>query len=122
MTKQALIVVIKAAAIVTILLGSRLGGVLLAFPAILPATLTLIEEEESEEAAKDDDAGAVLGAISLVSFAATMWLLLPAAAPAAALTAGAAVWLVTAVGLYVVVQRLRNTRRSVPGPEDLGRR
>ena len=54
------------AAIVSLVFEVRIGGVFLAFPAILPATLTLIEKEESRRKAEDDDVGAVLGAAALI--------------------------------------------------------
>ena len=50
------------AGVVSVLAGSEPGGILLAFPAILPATLTLIEKEESERQAEDLDVGSILGA------------------------------------------------------------
>ena len=57
------------ASVVSILAGSEPGGILLAFPAILPATLTLIEKEEGERAAEDFDVGSILGAAALAPLA-----------------------------------------------------
>jgi hypothetical protein len=51
------------------LLGNRVGGELLAFPAILPATLTLIEAKEDRRKAESDTRGAILGGFGLVAFA-----------------------------------------------------
>jgi hypothetical protein len=48
--------------------GARVGGMLLAFPAILPATLTLIEKEEGEQHSFHDLQGSVAGACGLVGF------------------------------------------------------
>jgi uncharacterized membrane protein (GlpM family) len=90
------------AGIVSLALGERAGGILLAFPAILPATLTLIEKEESERAAEDDDVGAVMGATGLVAFGLAAWLLLGRLPAAVALLLAAVCWLAVAVGLYVV--------------------
>ncbi len=50
--------------------GARLGGVFLAFPAILPASLTMVEEKEGTRKADRDAIGAVLGGLALVIFAA----------------------------------------------------
>jgi uncharacterized membrane protein (GlpM family) len=47
------------------------GGVFLAFPAILLASLTLIADEEGQTAARDDARGAAAGAVGLAAFAAT---------------------------------------------------
>ena len=65
------------AAVAAIVVGPRFGGLFLAFPAILPATLTLIEKQEHKNEAKDDDVGAILGATALVPFGFLGWLLLP---------------------------------------------
>lgn len=46
------------------------AGTLLAFPAILLASLTLVADEEGEAAARDDATGARAGAIGLLCFAA----------------------------------------------------
>src|SRR5207244_4125545 len=74
--------------------GPVLGGVWLGFPAILPASLTLIEKKEGKEAASVDSIGAILGAIAMIAFAivvslaATRWGVVPG------LVAALAVWLV----------------------------
>lgn len=90
------------AALVTIEGGPRLGGVFLAFPAILPATLTLIEEQESKRAAVDDDVGAVMGAAALAVFACLIWVLMPRLGAAATLAGAAASWVAAAAALYIV--------------------
>lgn len=64
------------AALVGELAGLRAGGVLLAFPAILPATLTLIEHKEGRRRAREDDIGAVAGGVGMVAFALVGWLAL----------------------------------------------
>ncbi len=58
-----------AAALVSLAAGPRAGGVFLAFPAILAASLTLIAGEESKADAREDARGAVLG-LALAAFAA----------------------------------------------------
>jgi hypothetical protein len=57
------------AGLASIVFGPRAGGVFLAFPAILPASLTLIEKKEGILEATHDVAGAVIGALGLVGFA-----------------------------------------------------
>lgn len=54
---------------VSLVFGARVGGVLLAFPAILAASLTLIEEQEDSAEAREDARGAVLGGVALATFA-----------------------------------------------------
>ncbi|MHB8412445.1 MAG: DUF3147 family protein [Candidatus Acidiferrales bacterium] len=72
--------------------GPGIGGLFLAFPAILPASITLIEKHEREkkeklglhgtirgrEAAGVDAAGAATGSIALFVFAVIVWRFLPA--------------------------------------------
>lgn len=103
-----------AAGIVGVLSRPSVGGLFLAFPAILPATLTLIEKEESRRAAEDDDVGAILGAASLILFAVLAWLLLPRIAGAGALVAASVAWLVCAVSLYLCLRLPFRGRDDVP--------
>lgn len=98
------------AAVIGIVINPRFGGVFLAFPAILPATLTLIEKEKSKQQAKDDDVGAVLGAAALIVFAAIGWGLFTRIGAPLALTTAAAGWLAAAVLMYLVLQAI--TRRN----------
>ena len=63
----------SVARIVSALAGTEPGGILLAFPAILPATLTLVEKEESERQAEGLDVGSILGATALAAFAVVVW-------------------------------------------------
>src|SRR5262245_17108935 len=50
--------------------GPEIGGLFLAFPAVLPATLTLVEHHDGARQAADEARGAMLGALGLVAFAA----------------------------------------------------
>lgn len=54
--------------------GPAVGGLFLAFPAILPASLTLVDEHGGRREAADDARGACLGAVGLLAFAAVVWL------------------------------------------------
>ncbi len=86
--------------------GVRAAGLLLAFPAILPATLTLIEEDESRTKAEDDDIGAVLGAAALIAFALIARDGLDGLGAPVALVSAAAGWLALAVLLYLALRGL----------------
>ena len=71
--------------------GPELGGLFLAFPAIFPASATLIEKHEKQKkeqhgvhgtirgrnAAAVDAAGAAMGSIGLLIFAVLVWNLIP---------------------------------------------
>lgn len=83
--------------------GTVAGGVFLAFPAILGATLTLIEEEEhSRDPVVQDARGAALGATGMIAFAVTVWALaVPLAAPAV-LGLATLAWAAVAGTLYQV--------------------
>ena len=80
-------------------LGPRFGGLFLAFPAVLPATLTLIEKQEGTTKAWADASGGVLGAIGLAAFAFTALQLLRSNA-LVALALALLAWLLVSVGLY----------------------
>lgn len=51
-------------------LGEFAGGLALAFPAILPAALTLVKRHDGRQQAADDARGARFGALGLITFAA----------------------------------------------------
>jgi hypothetical protein len=95
-----------AAGVIGLYLGPRPAGLFLAFPAILPATLTLIAKDDSERSAVHDDDGALLGGVGLVAFGAVAWWLLPRQGAAVALPVAAAAWLVTSVLLYLLSRLL----------------
>jgi hypothetical protein len=89
--------------------GPVIGGLFLAFPAIFPASATLIEKHVRErkekaglrgarrgkEAAALDAVGAALGSFGLAAFGLVIWLMI-ALSPAWALILGAAAWLIVA--------------------------
>jgi len=54
--------------LLTIKFGAAVGALFLAFPAILPASLTLVKTHDGEEAAGDDALGAVAGSLGLIAF------------------------------------------------------
>jgi hypothetical protein len=82
--------------------GTRLGGAFLAFPAILPASLTLIQREGGRRLASVDARGATLGAVGMVAFAITALLLMPRLSVVLGLLAAALAWLTLANVLYAM--------------------
>jgi len=104
-------VVSAVAAVLAIVIDPRFAGIFMAFPAILPATLTLIEEEGSERKAKDDDVGAILGAAALVLFGGLTWWLVPKLGAAPALVIAIGGWLIAAVTLYLGLRIVRSRQR-----------
>lgn len=95
------------AAIVGKVIGVRFGGTLLAFPAILPASLTLIQEEEGTRRADRDAIGAVLGAVGLMIFGMVGEATFGRTNPALALVFALLGWLLTAFFLYGLLAFLR---------------
>jgi len=103
--------------------GSVFGGLFLAFPAIFPASATLVEKHEREkkrragitktargrEAAALDARGAAIGSIGLIGFAFTVWRLAPIWNGALALFAALVVWMT----LSILIWRLRRHRLFV---------
>jgi Protein of unknown function (DUF3147) len=91
-----------AAGALTLALGARVGGVLLAFPAILAASLTLIEQQEDSAEAREDARGALMGAVALTAFAALAALTLARLGSAVALVLATVAWFVAAFAGYRV--------------------
>jgi hypothetical protein len=87
------------AAVVGLVFGAKVGGLFLAFPAVLPATLTLIEQKEGTTKAWADASGGALGAVGLAAFAVTAFLLLRWN-PVAALLLALLAWGLVSFGLY----------------------
>ena len=108
------------AALIAKQFGPGYGGLFLAFPAIFPASVTLIEAHEKKRlartghdgtcrgrmAASIDASGAVLGSIGLAGFALVLWQLLPHSSPWLIMLAAMVVWVV----LSVVLWELRKSR------------
>jgi hypothetical protein len=101
-------------------LGPGIGGLFLAFPAIFPATATLIEKHEKQKkeklglqgtergryAAGVDAAGSAMGSIGLLFFALIEWRFLPRYNPAAVLASGTLGWLVVSVLIWQIRKRV----------------
>lgn len=87
---------------VTLAFGARVGGILLAFPAILAASLTLIEQEEDSAEAREDARGAVVGGLAMAVFAAIVALTIMKLNPAIALLLATVGWFVGAFGGYFI--------------------
>jgi hypothetical protein len=91
-----------AAGLLTLAFGARAGGILLAFPAILGASLTLIEEQEDSAEAREDARGAVMGGCALALFAAIAAVTLGTTKPVIALLLATAGWFIGAIVGYVL--------------------
>lgn len=94
--------------------GPIFGGLFLAFPAIFPASATLLEKHEREKklrvgmtrtlrgrhAAALDARGALLGTLGLACFAVVAWKMLPHSNAALSLLVALIAWMVISIGLW----------------------
>lgn len=111
--------------------GPGVGGLFLAFPAIFPATATLVEkheiekkaqqgvhgEERGRDAAALDAAGAVMGSVGLALFALFVWLILPEHSSWLTLAGAAVLWFVSSCCLWFI----REHRHQIFGFRGSGR-
>jgi hypothetical protein len=88
------------AGLVSVAAGPVVGGVFLAFPAILLASLTLVADEEGQAAARDDARGAIAGGLGLVGFAAAGAATFATVRAPAAFSAACGAWLLLALAAY----------------------
>jgi hypothetical protein len=98
--------------------GPGIGGLFLAFPAIFPASVTLIEkhqrqikkarglhgEERGTDAAALDALGTAMGSVGLAAFAGACWWLLPNYPAALVLIGAAFAWLLVSVSIWTLRQ------------------
>jgi len=113
-------VITAIAGIIARQFGPGIGGLFLAFPAIFPASVTLVEKHEKEKkekagfpagsrgrkAAAVEAAGTVLGTIGLMAFALSVWRLLPSHPAWLVLAVSTLAWLVLSALLWVVRKRI----------------
>src|ERR1700681_4499969 len=97
------------------------GGLFLAFPAIFPASATLVEKHERQRkeqkglqgqergrhVAADDAKGAAMGSVGLMLFAWICWSFIADFPPALVLTSALVAWLISAALLWIVQKRFR---------------
>lgn len=100
-------VVSVVAGVISNSVGARFGGVFLAFPAILPASLTFVEDEQGSRSADRSAIGAVLGGLSLVVFAAVGEAMFTRHPPLLVLVAALGAWLAACLALYAALAALR---------------
>lgn len=91
------------AGLIGVLAGKAAGGVMLAAPAVLPATLTIIERHEGRGPAVTEVEGAVPGAIALIGFAGVAAASAARIPLGAALLAALATWVAVAIGGYLTL-------------------
>lgn len=99
--------------------GPVIAGLLLAFPAIFPASATLIEKHEKQQkekhgmrgtvrgrqAASVDAAGSAMGSLGLLVFAVIIWQVLPGRSTWAVLSIAMLAWAVVSVSVWQIRKR-----------------
>jgi hypothetical protein len=98
--------------------GPLVAGLFLAFPAILPASLTLVKEHDGREETVDDARGARLGSIALAAFALVVVLTAERLPAAAVLTLAAVTWLVVAIGAWLALHHHQQDREHGRGERE----
>lgn len=95
-------VVAALAGLITKIWGPVVGGLFLAFPAILPASLTLVKQHDGRKQAVDDARGGRLGSVGLIGFAVIVWIAAQSWPALAVLAVATVVWLVVDGVLWAV--------------------
>jgi drug/metabolite transporter (DMT)-like permease len=108
--------------VVSLAFGPKASGMFLAFPAVLPASVTLIERKEGRREATHNVEGAVFGGLGAIAFAFTAHGLLTRIPAGLALVLAFAAWLVVAIVSYLTFETLRRRihRRTSPPTERSG--
>ncbi|HYL07893.1 MAG TPA: DUF3147 family protein [Candidatus Udaeobacter sp.] len=94
--------------------GPKVGGIFLGFPAILPASLTLIEKRHGRDQAAIDSEGAILGAAGFVAYAAIVAVVVTQWGVVTTLMVALVAWAVVAVALYALVRAIFHREPSPP--------
>jgi len=106
--------------------GPQVGGLFLAFPAIFPATATLLEKHEKQKKERKglngtkrgrlvagvDAAGAAMGAGGLIVFALIVWKLLPGRSGSMVLAGATLAWVIVAVSIWAAAEKLRQLQHK----------
>jgi hypothetical protein len=88
--------------------GPAVGGMFLAFPAILPASLTLVKQHDGRRAALDDARGGRVATIALACFAAGVMATAARWPPVLFLPIATAIWVAVAVIAWAIVLARRS--------------
>jgi hypothetical protein len=87
--------------------GPAIGGLFLAFPAILPASLSIVKQHEGKRAAGQEAGGAVPGSIGLIAFGATVWAADGRVHPAYVLALATVAWFLVGIAALALLLRLK---------------
>ena len=83
--------------------GPVVAGLFLSFPAILPASLTLVAHHQGRAAASDDAKGATIASLGLGAFGIVIWILATRVAAPLALVAALGAWVGASLATWCLV-------------------
>lgn len=83
--------------------GVAVGGMFLAFPAILPASLTLVEQHDGRHDALEDARGGRVGALALACFALVVTASADRWPPPIFLAVALGAWILAAIALWRIL-------------------
>ncbi len=90
--------------------GATIGGLFLAFPAIVPASLTLLKQHDGRQACIEDARGAMIGSIGLIAFAILTACAAGHAPALVVLALAAGAWMSASLIIWIPLQRRLNGR------------
>ena len=110
--------------------GPEVGGLFLAFPAIFPASATLLEKHEQQRKQRAglegtkrarrtvgvDAAGTAMGCVGLAAFAVVVWKFLPSEPAWVVLGGATLVWLGLSILTWVGCEQMRTLRSWLSAP------
>jgi hypothetical protein len=104
--------------------GPALGGLFLAFPAIFPASVTLLVKKQVEKKQKHglqgnrlgrmaalEARGAIFGCFGLACFGLTVWKLLPEWNSVGVLGVATGLWVAISIGFWGLARKIRHSER-----------
>ena len=106
--------------------GPFAGGLFLAFPAIFPASVTLLAKKQKQKKARHgmegttrarkaaaiDSRGTILGCIGLACFGLVVWLLLSSFNAYAVLLLAVGLWTAVSLALWLSLRKIKHSRCS----------
>ncbi|HEV7215640.1 MAG TPA: DUF3147 family protein [Chloroflexota bacterium] len=98
--------------------GPLVGGLFLAFPAILPASVTLLQKHEDHKQAGIDALGAAVGSIGLLPFGLVIWLLAQRFPAWLVIALATALWFISSALLWMIAKGFQQRRPGVLHSQD----
>lgn len=101
-------IITAAVGVIAQAFGPVVAGLFLAFPAILPASLTLVAKHDGKRGAEQDATGAAMGGAGLIAFGAVVWLLSARLMGGVVLASASMVWFAVSALCWLGYRRVRH--------------